>query len=293
MDPITLFLLYNLGLGAWAVASEVNAGPKYPPILVRTAWRPVDGSWEATQLMSPAALEIVGSTEMFDLDLESWAPMLQTDFYRAVVLVRPGYGVEDGAVVRLCKEGATWQVDVAFGPHSTTPKAEVEKALHQMLMDLNSADHDAMMGNILVYTLPDGGRIVRLGTDAALAQQGALMGYDLLGWMQALQQTRPGTYFGYSLTDSNQVPLASFVVEKTGEGAFCVIEQAAQQNSEPSSADASRISTFVAALQAATPAQQGAACGPVTVAQIEGRSWTMPETSVPMGAPVAVAAATS
>lgn len=98
MDPVSLGILFGSGflMGKSYRGWRDQAGEPDPDVVIRPIFRPQPDGWMANELCTLVPLEEVG--QILDLDLATFAPMVQSGFFRVVAITSPGAPLENQVI---------------------------------------------------------------------------------------------------------------------------------------------------------------------------------------------------
>jgi hypothetical protein len=282
MDPITIFtVLSGLLAGGSAIAGVVqNKARDAGPITVRTVWtsRGTDAEhWRATELLSERALAETG--KLFDLDLMEWWPMIESGFYRAVVLAELSGDASRHVVLRARKEGLDWVLDVAYGAGGAQVKRHQLDRIAAILRNLSWAS--SLTGGEAVgqqvWQGGDGTRTVWMLDSYLRRYTSKRLGIDIDQSMISLRQgeTQLSDPRAYAIVDpSTGNPTCAFILG-VQNGVYTLADNAMREGGfpVPSSSDEKVLIEFEQALR------QGQAALPGTA--LPGESSSIEEGRVP------------
>lgn len=140
--PLPLIpLLLSAAAGIGAILSEKEHCKEQRAkgkLLVSTLWTSPPGeseSWKATELLTERALDSTGP--IFDLDMATWWPDVNSSFYRVVVVARMGGGEEAHVALKARKQGHKWVADMLFTRSGGAANDRQEEVVNQVLKRMN------------------------------------------------------------------------------------------------------------------------------------------------------------
>jgi hypothetical protein len=276
MDPVTIFAILGGILAGGSVASELNKQDKDGgPVIVRTVWTsgPNDAEqWRATELLSEEALKDTG--RLFDLDMEAWWPMVESNTVRVVVLAELSGRKDRHVVFRAIKVAGGWTLDVAYGTSGAKVQKHQLQRINAVLKNMSwiQSRVDYPMDPIAQPLYNIGGPNAIWILDRYLIEKTSeLLQMSLDDYMQHYAMAGDRTAYAYAIADtSSGMPKVAFVLQVV-DGEYSLDEARGIHNRVPTEVEQDLIETFIDDLN-----EQGAVEG-VLPGHVPGLPAAVPE----------------
>jgi hypothetical protein len=276
MDPVTIFAILGGILAGGSVASEINKQDKDGgPVIVRTVWTsgPNDAEqWRATELLSEEALKDTG--RLFDLDMEAWWPMVESNTVRVVVLAELSGRKDRHVVFRAIKVAGGWTLDVAYGTSGAKVQKHQLQRINAVLKNMSwiQSRVDYPMDPIAQPLYNVGGPNAIWILDRYLIEKTSkLLQMSLDDYMQHYAMAGDRTAYAYAIADtSSGMPKVAFVLQVV-DGEYSLDEARGIHNRVPTEVEQDLIETFIDDLN-----EQGAVEG-VLPGHVPGLPAAVPE----------------